>query len=564
MMPSKTRPHPGTRTAVALALCTAMVAGCGDSGSSGPDLGPARGAGTGGGSEGGTSGDAGPDTGGTGGGGGGTGTGTGTGGMVMGTGTGTGGTAVERPAGFEDASAELPTRRAHGDDYGALWSDFDGDGRPDLLFMGHSLDPFLIGRQPDGGFVDRTTGDGLRTSADPDEYFQQGDRHGGSCADFDNDGLTDLFIGHGAYKGETLGVKFDELLKGRGDFTFEDVSKRAVPAGGLINSDGRGRTGAWADYDNDGFVDLYVTNFDSTNAMYRNNGDGTFSDVTATTGLGIVAFRAAWSDFDQDGNVDLLVTSPLRLMRNTGSGSFEDVTKRWTGEQDLFGYGLAWADLDSDGDQDFVVSARSYKVYAFMNLGDRFERLASAPFAAAGDLRVNGITPADVDNDGDIDLVQNTSAGLSLFLNDGAMRYTLSRLSRRPLQDLDYTHGDIAMADYDGDGLLDFATDDVEGYRLYRNSAANANHWLQVRLDGAISGNNAMGFGAKVRVSVDGVPVGFREHTGSSAGLRSFGCTPVHLGLGAHERVDVDVTWPNGHVSSLRNVDADRTIVVSE
>lgn len=163
--------------------------------------------------------------------------------------------------------------------------------------MGHGHIPQILQQIEDGTFLNVSAANGIK--ADNWDSPEQRDRHGGSCADFNNDGGADLYIGHGA----TPGTKYDELLKGSGNFTFSNIAKTA----GTINQFGRGRLGIWADYNNDGFVDL-------------------------------------------------LLASPIRLLRNTGNELFEDVAQKSIGKQNLFGYGLAWTDIDSDGDQDFVVS----------------------------------------------------------------------------------------------------------------------------------------------------------------------------------------------------------------
>jgi len=459
------------------------------------------------------------------------------------------------PPRFENVSSSLPLPVDQGD-YGAFWADFDNDDRADLVFMGHGNPPLMLRQQDDGEFLDVSASSGLKSG--DWEYPQQRDRHGGSCADVDKDGFSDLFITHGALRGETLGIKYDELLIGNGDFTFNDESR---PAGSL-NAFGRGRLGSWADVDNDGWLDLYVANFQSTNVLYRNNGDGGFTDVTASSGLGVEGFRASWSDFDQDGDVDVLLASPLRLFQNNGNGDFEDVTRQLRIEEDTFTYGLAWADLDGDGDQDFIISAQSLPVQAFMNRGDHFERLTNAPFAVSDGRRVTGIAPADIDNDGDIDLVSNTADGIQIHTNAGGMRYLLETISPRVVAQNDYRHGDIAIADYDNDGLLDIASDDPEGYQLFRNTSAGAGHWLRLVFKGVAS--DTLGFGNKVWVTVNDELVAFREYHGAIAGLRSFGCSPLQIGLGDHDQVDVRVLWPDGTESILADVAADQSIVVTQ
>lgn len=459
----------------------------------------------------------------------------------------------QHPMLFEDVSERLPPSGVSGDQ-GALWADFDDDGRLEPVFMEHGNPPLILRQQGTGSFEDRSAASGLRR--DEWEYPQQRDRHGAACADLDKDGLLDIVITHGALRGETLGVKYDEVLLGNGNLTFDDVSRQA----GSLNTNGRGRGAVFADVDNDGWLDIFFANFGSDGALYRNNGNGSFTDVTEASGLDVEAFRAAWSDYDQDGDVDLLLASPLRLMRNDGRGSFEDVTGDVFRRSNRYAYGIAWSDLDNDGDLDIVMSAMDAEVRAFMNVGGRFVHDVSLPFASGGRLRTTAIAPADLDNDGDIDLLSNTSRGIRLHRNVGDGQYRLSTphiSSRDPAR---FLQGDIAVADFDNDGRLDFATDDPEGNRLFRNAGAADGHWLRIVFEGNES--DTFGFGNKVWITAGDELVAYREYHGADAGLRSVGCSPLQIGLGRHERVNVRVRWPNGVENVLSDVAADEVLRV--
>lgn len=456
---------------------------------------------------------------------------------------------------FSDVSDSLDLPEEHGD-YGVFWSDLNNDELDDLIFMGHGHIPQFLQQKEDGTFLNVSAANGIK--ADNWDYPEQRDRHGGSCADFNNDGFADLYIGHGAMRGATLGTKYDELLKGSGDFTFSNIAKTA----GTMNQFGRGRLGTWADYNNDGWLDLYVSNFDSPNVMYKNNGDETFTDVTELLGLAFNASTAAWSDFDNDGFVDLLLASPIRLLRNTGNHLFEDVTQKSIGKQNLFGYGLAWTDIDSDGDQDFVVSRLGSEPWIFVNHELKFQGSPLKGVNRTQGLSVSGISPADIDNDGDIDLILNTSEGIQSYLNDGELNFTQQLISSRLKNSSNVRHGDIALADFNHDGMLDFASDDVDGYFLFKNETVNSNNWLQIDFEGIR--NNAMGIGNKVKILVEGEVVASTQYYGSVAGLRSFGCSVLHLGLKDHGNVTVLVEWPNGFESKVENVRANQRIVIGD
>jgi hypothetical protein len=455
---------------------------------------------------------------------------------------------------FQNFSSALPERESYGD-YGALWGDFNNDQKPDLVFPGHGSGVLILAQQENNVFEDVTSASGIKDSNW--EYSQQSDRHGASCADFNNDGNLDLYISHGAKRGETLGIKFDELLRGNGDFTFTDVVKSA----GTLNEQGRGRGGIWTDYNNDGWLDLYATNFVSNNAMYRNNGDGTFSDVTAETGLGFSAPRVVPVDFDQDGHIDLVIAWPLKLLRNDGTGVFEEVSKQEFPQTGIFAYGLAVGDADNDGDPDILVSGLGERNVLLINDNGKFHKVESDAWLSDDDI-TTGSAWGNIDNDGLLDLVQVRSDGYYIFRNLGDLSFLAERIDA-PAPNIEVEgNGDAALADFNDDGLLDIAADDTNGYLLLKNESTTSNSWLQLQFDGRK--NNRLGFGNKVWITAKDKLLAYREYTGSAGGFRSFGCNPLHIGLGAHSVVDVRVRWLNGHETILENVTANQLLSISD
>lgn len=457
---------------------------------------------------------------------------------------------------FRNASSGIPA--TYYGDYGALWGDFNNDDRIDLIYAGHGQPalPLLLAQSAAGEFENVTGTSGIKTS--DWEYDQQADRHGQSCSDFDNDGNLDLFISHGAKMGETLGIKFDELLRGNGDFTFTDVTQSA----GTLNRFGRGRSSVWFDYDNDGWLDLYVLNFESNNAMYRNNSDGTFTDVTAAAGLAVNAAQAVPADFDQDGFIDLLVAWPLRLLRNNGSGSFVELSTAAFKNTGLFVYGIAVGDADNDGDLDIFVSRLENKSMLLVNDGVDFNlRESDAWKFASGELST-GVSWGDMDNDGLLDLVNIRSDGYFVYRNGGGLSFLTSRLDAPSPAIFNYRNGDAALADFNNDGLLDIATDDPNAYMLLENETASENHWLALQFNG--TDNNKLGVGNKIWITSNGNLVAYREYTGTSGSLHSASCSPLHIGLGQHTEIDVRVRWLNGHESVLYNVSPDQLLTISD
>lgn len=465
---------------------------------------------------------------------------------------------------FKDVSVDIPFPEIFGD-YGSLWGDFNNDNLLDLIYMDHGKGVLMLQQDISGKFLNVSSNAGLKYS--DWQYPQQGDRHGGSCADYNNDGNIDLFIAHGAMRGDTLGVKYDELLQGNGDFTFVDVTHST----GTLNHYGRGRIGLWVDYDNDGWLDLYIANHQTNNIMYKNNGDGTFTDITDALGVGFLQSRAAWADYDMDGHIDLLLAWPLKLLRNTGQGYFEDVTKQTLKYEWIFGFGLAWGDFDNDADMDVFISRLGLRSLLLINDKGIFSPLENYAENFIDNLGGydwdyvegevgTGVSWGDFDNDGDIDLFHVRSDGFTLYNNHLHGKFTPQKLGG-PLPAIkEKYHGDAAVGDFNNDGLIDVAIDYLKGHVLLKNDSLVNGNWLKIRFNGAF--NNTMGIGNKIWITKNEKLISYREYMGASSGLNSFGCGPVHVGLGNAKTVDIKVQWPNGYISSYYDVSSNKVIEI--
>ena len=237
--------------------------------------------------------------------------------------------------------------------YGCAWGDFDNDGYLDLFVANQNVN-FLYQNNGDGTFTRITTGD-IAT----DDQVSLG------CAwgDYNNDGWLDLFVAN---------VGRNALYTNNGDSTFSKVS-----TGDIVTDENYSTGGSWGDYDNDGDLDLFVTNFDNqNNALYRNNGDGTFSKVTTGDVVNDGSFSAssAWGDFDNDGDLDLFVanskTEKNLLFQNNGDGTFTRLTQGAIANDLANSQACSWADYDNDGDIDlFVANAWAQDNFLYENTG---------------------------------------------------------------------------------------------------------------------------------------------------------------------------------------------------
>jgi hypothetical protein len=418
--------------------------------------------------------------------------------------------------------------------WSALWVDYDNDGAPDIFvtrdgWAGRGTNT-LYRNNGDGTFTDVTRQAGLEDGADS------------FCAawgDYDNDGRLDLYVAHGISQSGWPNA----LYHNNKDGTFTDVAVEAGVDDGLRRTIGV----VWGDYDNDGWLDLYVVNFGERNSLYRNNGNGTFTDVTMAAGVANPIWRgfiAFFFDYDNDGWLDLFVGSWAGLMEeviqsmvdgkgqptlypalyhNNRDGTFTDVTVQ-AGLGRTFGTMAAtYGDVDNDGYQDIYLANggppmdRFEPDRLFLNNGDgTFADITD--LAGVGNIgKGHGTTMADYDNDGDLDI-------------------------------------------YAPQGGMGANPGDAQPNSLYRNEGT-PNHWLIVELIGTKS--NRDGIGAKVTVKI-GTQLRYAEVSGGCG----FGVTnslPEEFGLGAVTRVDVvEVRWPSGSIDRVMDVPADRMLTIVE
>ena len=465
---------------------------------------------------------------------------------------------------------------------GSAWGDYDNDGDEDIVAVGTYQAHALYRNNGDGTFTDVAEGAGI---ADPRGGW------GSLFADYDNDGYLDLYITRGGWSGAAENT----LYHNNGDGTFSDVTHAAGVADPQSSF-----CAAWADYDNDGYLDLYIADGvigdGAANVLYHNNGDGTFTNTAESAGVANTgnSLGTAWGDYDKDGHIDLHVVNFGQsnvLYRNNGDGTFTDVTPT-TGMNipvtDAFV--TFFLDVDNDADLDiFISNSGSFQAFIAGQItgtaphdGDRQVLYRNNGDGTFTDVtRESGLYQAfgamganfgDIDSDGYLDIYLATGAPQmgrlerdALFHNNGDGTFTDATFALG-LGNIGKGHG-VTFGDVDTDGDVDIyvpvggAFIGDQWHNLFYQNAGAGNNWLTLKLVGVKS--NRDGIGAKVTLRV-GDSVIYREVSGG-CGFGSTNSLSLEIGLKAYTKVDtLEIAWPSGQVDIHRNLSVNQRLVVTE
>lgn len=486
--------------------------------------------------------------------------------------------------------------------------DYNGDGRTDILFLNGAPLPGSPTTAPpprnalyrnDGGwkFTDVTKAAGLADTS----------YHLGVCVgDYNNDGYPDIYLNN-------FGPNI--LYRNNGDGTFTDVTREA----GVAIGNHVGAGACFLDFDGDGYLDLFVANYvgftfqnhqishmngfpayvgplnypATANVLFRNNGDGTFTDVSIASGIASLlgsAMGVIAADLNNDGYPDIIVGNDLRpnfALLNDGTGKFKDMATHMGLAYDSFGnvqgsMGVECADWNNDGWLDVYITPYQRQLCSLYQnrKGVYYDDVARQTGAAAGTYpHVKwGVGMVDLDNDGNRDLfiacghlidnvelfdsttsysarnivLRNTGQGKFVNVSDRCGDGLLPKLSSRG----------VAFDDLDNDGDLDVVIlNSRQEPTILRNDSSKTNHWLQIQLRGTKS--NRDGIGARVMVTAGDLTEIDEVHSGRSY-QSDFG-KRLQFGLGQHKAVDqIRVKWIGGGVDTLQNVGVDHLITIVE
>ena len=497
---------------------------------------------------------------------------------------------------------------------GVALLDYDGDGFLDIYLVNGAAIPSLQKDSPaywnrlyhnnhDGTFTDVTERAGVAGA---------GYGMGVAVGDYDNDGRPDLFL---------ASVTGNQLFRNNGDGTFTDVTAKAGLAGAKMSGKKMWSVGAgWFDYNNDGHLDLFVVNYcvwevnkdpycplksgvraychpklyqSLHNTLYRNNGDGTFTDVSEQTGIAAhlgKGMSVSFADYDGDGFLDAFVandTTPAFLFHNLGGKKFEEVgvTAGVAYAPDgstLSGMGSDFRDVNNDGRPDIwytAVEHQSFPLLINSGHGDFEDLTLASGLQATKEMSGWGNGIFDFDNDGWKDLfvaranvMDNINELIadrrypepnSIFRNLGDGKFAEVSRTAGPDFQTEAPHRGVAFGDLDNDGRVDAVVSVLGGpVKLLHNITDITAHWILLKLVGTKS--NRMGIGAQIHITTDDGRSQWNEVT-TAVGYTSASDSRVHFGLGNNQHIkEIEIRWPSGVKQMLHDVAVDRILTVEE
>ncbi|OUS00712.1 hypothetical protein A9Q86_08095 [Flavobacteriales bacterium 33_180_T64] len=460
---------------------------------------------------------------------------------------------------FENKATNLGVNVTIGDTSlgnGVSFYDFDNDGWDDITLTSSGTNNIRFFKNLMGTFVEQ----------DFNLSYLNYQTRSVTWIDFDNDGDNDLFV--------TSDTNGNKLLENLGGMIFQDITFGT----GMITSNMFTYGASWGDFNNDGFLDVFLNNrtSDITNKLYKNNGDGSFTDVTLQSGIDetpAFSFCSAFLDINNDGYQDLYVSNDKldyenKLYKNNGDGTFTDISVSSGTNIAIDAMSVTVGDYNDDGFFDIYVTNNPTGNFLFRNNGDEtFQNVAVASGTTFNSIGW-GATFLDADNDMDIDLYvsgqfDGSVSGLlsaAFYENNNGNTFMLNTSSFLNDNRESYSN---AVGDIDNDGLLDLvvANNNDEAIFLWQNTTVNTSNWIKLKLVGVQSNKNAIG--ARIEISVNGQKQ--YRYTLCGEGYLAQNSGNEHFGLGNNSTIDyIKINWPSGLEETHYNISINQILTVTE
>jgi len=467
---------------------------------------------------------------------------------------------------------------------GVAVADYDADGDLDLFFTGiKNFKPadettwnHLMRNNADGTFTDVTVAAGFGIQyVNEGLRAERGEKMGASWGDYDNDGYPDLFLANS---------RLDQLYHNNGDGTFTDVTAQAGVEGCNVCYSS---TGLWWDHDRDGDLDLYVSVLNNENILYQNNGDGTFTNITETTGLAgdnTITWASVAIDAGKDGFLDLYNMNDTQInefFENRSGQKYNEASRAYRLDDEGASMGVAVGDCNNDGRFDIYITNifNHLPNPLFIDLGNRRYSNKAVAYGVENTGWGWGTHFLDFDHDGDEDLAAVNGPIDKLY---GVVQPDIDNflfknmLVEESMHFVDYSEASgfvgkakskgLEVFDYDHDGDLDLVVANMEegAYFFKSNTSQNDNlvskNWLQIKLEGTTSNRDALGTTVKIKI---GDKSYYRYHHGAAVFGQSI--KPVHFGVSDATVIDeIRFTWLTGITEAIYNVPVNQILYFRE